>query len=121
MLYGLPVQLTQGASVGDRQLDKIWEVGRGSAARVVYLWTVAELLTPEEALLCNLVVMMDACPPGRYPHNLGREWRSSGFNCDEAREWIRAGVLDPEEACQLRSSGYAPGEHRTHPRIAVVG
>lgn len=102
------------------QLDKIWDVAVGHAARLVYLWTVTELSEAPVALLTNLVVMLDACPPGRYPHRLARGWHQLGFDCEDAREWIRAGVLDPVDALHHRASGYAAAEFRTTPRVVAV-
>lgn len=103
------------------QLNALWDVVADSAGRLVYLWTCAEMLSAEEALLCNLVVMMAAIPPGRYPHSVARSWHQLGFSCDEAREWIRAGVLDPEAASLQKASGFSANELRTQPRIVAVG
>lgn len=101
------------------QLEAIWDVARGTTARLVYLWTAMEVLDAEVALLANLIVMMDAAKPGEYPHTLAMGWHQEGFTCDETRAWIRAGVHDPVDASRRRARGESPAAGKPE-RVVVL-
>lgn len=84
------------------QLNQIWDFVVGASGQDVYLWEASRELCPEEAAIARVVVMMGACPPGRYPHELARAWHMLEFDASEARDYIRDGLSSPVDAYKRR-------------------
>lgn len=100
------------------QLCALWDVVADLTGQQVYLWSCRQAMNETEAELATVVVNLKASPPGKYPHLLALDWHHLGFSPQEAREWIRAGVRDPEDASRRKAQGCVIVHHGAgHPRI----
>lgn len=90
------------------QLERLWDIAAGSTAKLVYLCAADRWFDAETMLMMNLVVALDECPVGRYPHSIAREWIQEGFNVEQARPLMRMGFYDAETVREKNLAGIEP-------------